>query len=74
MVSGPVIIVDDVTGAPVVSCTNIHSLSRESNKNEPDFIGLDPLSITEIPPNLTAGLAVLSLIMLVAISNCDDVT
>ena len=36
----------------------------ESNNNEPDTCGDDPLSITAKPPNLTPGLNAFTVIML----------
>ena len=72
-VSGPINNNDDVNGPDPAWWTNIHSSWSELNNNEPERCGLDPESITAIPPNFILGDTVLTVIKLSAIFNWDDV-
>ena len=52
-----------------------HRSSCESHSNEPVLpVPIDPESVTDNPPNLTTGVAVLTVIILVPTLNWDDVT
>ena len=45
----------------------------ESNNNEPETGGLEPLSIAASPANLTPGVELFTVIKLLATFNCDAV-